>query len=312
MKRTLWIALFSIALSLEISFAGVLGPRERATSLRIQKSEVQDWKYLDVNTINCTISSYGQYADCLKSFSSGLEWPKGSGKTAVFTAGIWVIGRHQPSGLLRTAVQNYATEFRPGRIVTQFNTSTNDRSAADDPSKLIYHVYKISKKDTVGGTNPDYDQWPSYLGAPCGPNGKPLVLGDQQLWCVYNDADTAGHNKLGFTLPMGIEVQVNYFGFDSAGALGNTMFVQWKIINKSDASYDSVFVSLWSDTDLGDAADDMVGVDTLRNLAFAYNADNDDGTFHGYGSTPPADGFVLLYGPMVQSGKSDSAMTESG
>lgn len=70
-----------------------------------------EFKFLDGNQINCTINSSGPFADYLRTGQGGLEWPKGSGKTAVFTSGIWLIGRHAPSGQLRTAVQDYHTEY---------------------------------------------------------------------------------------------------------------------------------------------------------------------------------------------------------
>ena len=45
----------------------------------------------------------------------------------------------------------------------------------------------------------------------------------------------------------------------------------------------------WSNPDLGNAADDYVGCDTLLSLGFVYNGDNNDET--GYGTPPPAAGY---------------------
>lgn len=285
----------------------------------LQKAAIQEWKFFDINTIYCTINSAGPYCDYLRTNSSGLFWPKGTNKTAVFTAGMWVIGKHRPTGLLRTAVQDYSTEFQPGPILTTYNTSTNSVSAIADPTDKKYRIYKVHKKDSVGG-NPDYDEWPVDLGAPYiernGQPGyqkgedKPFLWGDQVLWCVYNDGNPGAHSATGRTNPMGIEIQTTYFGFDQPGALGNIMFMRWKIINKSDADYDSVFISMWSDTDLGDANDDLSGVDTLRKLAYVYNGDNDDGTASGYGNKPPADGFVFFQGPRVPGQPTDTALFE--
>ena len=283
------------------------------TDSKLGKTTVQEWKNFDVNTIQCVINSAGPYCDYLKTNSSGLYWPKGSGKTAVFTAGIWVVGVHRPTSTLRTAVQDYQTEFQPGPILGTFNTSTNKAVAGvdvGDPADQRYHIYKIIKKDSVGG-NPDYDNWPGDLGAPyidVDHDGKwtpgvdkPKLWGDQQLWCVYNDANSTNHAKTGTTQPMGIEIQTTYFGFNQPGALGNIMFMRWKIINKSDADYDSVFISMWSDTDLGGANDDYVGVDIPRKLGYVYNATNNDAM---YGDKPPADGFVFFQGPRIKNSDS--------
>ncbi len=275
-------------------------------SKKLGKTTVQEFKFFDINTIQCTINSAGPYCDYLRTNSSGLFWPKGSGKTAVYTAGMWVVGVHRPTGALRTAVQDYQTEYQPGPIFGTFNTTTNSGNLGD-PDDQRYHIYKVVRKDSVGG-NPDYDNWPGDLGAPyidVNGNGKwdagidkPKLWGDQQLWCVYNDGNSTKHAKTGTTKPMGIEIQATYFGFNQPGALGNIMFMRWKIINKSDADYDSVFISMWSDTDLGGAGDDYAGVDTTRKLGYVYNATNNDAT---YGSHPPSDGFVFFQGPRIKN-----------
>ncbi|MFA6469737.1 MAG: T9SS type A sorting domain-containing protein [Bacteroidota bacterium] len=285
----------------------------------LQKSAIQEWNFFDVNSLNATINSSGPYCDYLKTNSSGLEWPKGTKKTAVFTAGLWVIGKHKPTGHLRTAVQNYQTEYQPGPILSTFNTTTNSTSVLGDPSDPHYKIYKVHRKDSLGG-NPDYDNWPVHLGAPYtevnGTPGyqpgsdKPFLWGDQVMWVVYNDGNPAKHIGVGATNPMGIEIQTTYFGFDQSGPLGNTMFMRWKIINKSDADYDSVFFSQWSDTDMGDANDDMAACDTIRKLTYTYNGDNDDGSSAGYGAKPPADGFVFFQGPKVAGSSGDTALFE--
>ena len=287
---------------------------------KLNKVDSYEWKFFDVNTIQCTINSAGPYCDYLRTGTAGLFWPKGSGKTAVYTAGLWICGIHHPTDSIRTALQWYQSEFQPGPILSTFNTTTNDTSAAANSSDLKYHLYKINKGDgslPAGQRNPDYDNWPGDLGAPyidVNGNGrwdksidKPKLWGAQELWCVYNDLNLKNHYRTGTTMPMGFEVQTTYYGFHENGVLDNTMFVRWKIINKSDADYDSVFVSLWSDTDLGDGNDDMIGCDSLLNMVYTYNGDNND---RMYGSRPPADGFILLQGPKVPGGAKDSALSE--
>jgi hypothetical protein len=86
------------------------------------------------------------------------------------------------------------------------------------------------------------------------------------------------------------------------------MFIKWKIINKSDADYDSVHIGIWSDVDLGNANDDLPGCDTSLNLGYVYNGDDEDEGSAGYGTKPPACGFQLLQGPIVPGGSNDSAL----
>ena len=58
------------------------------------------------------------------------------------------------------------------------------------------------------------------------------------------------------------------------------------------------------DADVGGAADDYAGCDTLLNLGFCYNADNTDDS---YGNQPPALGIMILQGPVIAGGDQDSA-----
>jgi hypothetical protein len=165
-------------------------------------------------------------------------------------------------------------------------------------------------------------EWPGDLGAPyvdVNENGiwdpgidRPRFFGDQQIWGVINDVNDTLHSLLGATPPMGLEVQTLYYALDAPHPLENTMFIHWKIINKSDAHYDSTYVGIWSDVDLGDANDDLPGCDTTLALGYVYNGTDFDGTSHGYGSTPPAIGLLLLQGPVVPGAPDDSARMGDG
>ena len=57
-------------------------------------------------------------------------------------------------------------------------------------------------------------------------------------------------------------------------------------------------MDLWSDPDLGDAADDFVGCDTTLGMGIVYN-DGADVNFAGYVGGTPAAGYDFFQGPMV-------------
>ena len=60
-------------------------------------------------------TNFGSVAWDLTTGNSGLEFPKGSGKTAIFAGGLW-LGAHV-NGEVRTVVAEYSYEFGPGNMV---------------------------------------------------------------------------------------------------------------------------------------------------------------------------------------------------
>ena len=238
---------------------------------------------MDANNLDMALTNHGSLAFDLTTGNAGLIYPRGSTNTVVFAAGPWVGAT--VGGDLRVALGEYSQEFVPGPM-------RNGTFLADEPR---FRNFKIFRGDTTGF---DYLNWPVEDGAPVDGSGKPALLGDVMTWCVYNDADPTLHtNNAGATQPLGIEVQQSTIAFKRSGALGNAIFVKLKYINRGFDRLDDTYVTFWADPDLGGFTDDLVGCDTLRNLGFCYNATNQD---QQYGSDPPAVGFDLLRGPIVQ------------
>jgi len=140
----------------------------------------------------------------------------------------------------------------------------------------------------------------------------PDAPADQVIWAIYNDLDP--NSTLGFagSEPLGLEVQLTVWGYISDGALGNAFFRRAKIINKGGVTIDtigtkgafwidSMYVGQFSDPDIGNAGDDLVGCDTLLGLGYAYTAHATDGEFQKFNLPPPAVGYVLLQGPRITS-----------
>ncbi len=102
---------------------------------------------------------------------------------------------------------------------------------------------------------------------------------------------------------MGIEQQATIWGYSQTGALGNMFFRRYLLINKTDIlqgvnprTFDSMYVSMWSDPDVGDSGDDYAGCDTVLSVSYAYNGKGQDAI---YGGTVPAVGFDFFQGPLV-------------
>jgi hypothetical protein len=300
-------------------------PARKANTFGIQRPHrafsIDNVRRIDTNNINMFVTNYGSFAWDLGTGNPGGIYPKGTNKSAVFAAGLWLGA--VVAGEVRTVVAEYSQEYGPGAMVG---------GTFDDPTLPQYRTYKVVRysgdpQDTAHvEREPNeaaiedplvHHSWSEYM-AGAAPYGAPTrtyrlpvtdtsdptdsvdvvgpdVSGDMMLWAVYNDADPANHtNDAGNSTPLGVEIQQSTFAFNRQGALGNIVFLRWVIINKGSNQLDSMFVSIWSDTDLGGAADDLVGVDTTLSLGYTYNSTNNDQL---YGSAPPAVGYDFFQGP---------------
>ncbi len=156
----------------------------------------------------------------------------------------------------------------------------------------------------------DWNEWPATDGAPfkdVDNNGVynpsidiPGIPGaDQTLWHVSNDLDQTLTQDMYGSDPIGMEVQRTIWGYNRSGALGNAIFIKYKLINKSGYPINDMYVTKASDPDLGGATDDFVGCDTLLSLGFCYNGDGSDTQ---YGAAIPASGYDFLQGPIIFTG----------
>ena len=250
-------------------------------------------------------------------------------RAAVFASGLWMGAL--VNGEPRLAIAEYGQEYSPGVML---DDSTFDDSALPRVHPVQEVVrYTGNAQDTAHversaeetAADPLLDpllhhSWSEYLNG-AAPYGAPTrlwhmpvtdtpqegdsvfvlgpdVSGDQMIWSVYNDLDpsTRGATDAGNTDPMGVEVQQSTFGFEAQGALGNTLFLKFLIINKGENNLLNMFVSLWADPDLGGFTDDLVGVDTTLSLGYCYNATNNDRALR---PDAAGRGLRLLPGPAV-------------
>ena len=260
------------------------------------------------NNINTFIFNTGVFDQDLRTNNTpGFQWPAGSGKFAIFTAGLTIMG--YVNGQLRMAAASYTGEYMPGKVI--YN-SGNPVGYTDNTFKL----YKVSFGDNCNN-NPDWANWGLMVpyGAPYTDiNGNsqydpcidiPGVKDSKQTVFVYlTDAFPSQHNTSegfgGGTDPLFAEMSFTIWGYQGY-AVSDMHFMKFNIINKNTMLWDSVYVGIVSDPDVGDATDDYAGCDTVLNLAYCYNSDNMDGNGSGatYGANPPAAGFQLLKSPLV-------------
>ena len=237
-------------------------------------------------------------------YSSGLLW------------GAKIAGDPQ----VRVGGSGHRSGLQPGRVIST--------GVAEDPNLAHVRIYRVrpnyktadlsaeisdeglSAEEVRGQYEADWNSWPAQYGAPytdVDSNGTydptkdiPGVPGsDQTVWFVCNDLNPTNTADLYGTSPLGIECQITNWAYAQEGPLGNMFFKSFLLINKSTQTFDSMYVAMWSDPDLGFSDDDFSGCDTSLSLGFIYNAQNVDQT---YGSLPPpAAGFDFFQGPRVPS-----------
>jgi hypothetical protein len=257
---------------------------------------------LDGNNIKSEFSAKGIFDQDNRSGNlAGFEWPKGSGKTAIFTAGLSIAGFYQ--GQLREAMASYSGEFRPGFC-------NNGIAHTSDTFKF----YSVKRGDGPS-TNPDWLNWGLMVpyGAPfvdVNNNGiydpqidTPGVKGaSQTIFLCYTDGFPSSHNSGegfgGGTAPLYSEIHLTAWCY-SQPSYNDMQFLKYDVINKGTQPWTGTYFSIVSDPDLGWANDDYIGCDTTRNLGYCYNATNYD---QQYGTAPPAVGFIFLKGAYSKYG----------
>ena len=88
----------------------------------------------------------------------------------------------------------------------------------------------------------------------------------EKLNCT-NNVHTSATSLPGGTLPLGVEVQQISFAF-LQNNYNDMVFSQYRILNRSSQNWDSVYVSLVDDADIGDGGDDAAGCDSVKSIGF--------------------------------------------
>ncbi len=128
----------------------------------------------------------------------------------------------------------------------------------------------------------------------------------QAVWWTFNDFSGV-HTQSGGA-PVGIQATMLAYTYEDSGNenIENTTFYEMRIRNRSMEQIDSAYIGLWIDFDLGCPFDDLIGFDTLNDIAYAYNEDAVDGIsdcsdcngFNTYCEEVPMIGLQILRGPI--------------
>jgi hypothetical protein len=269
--------------------------------------------YISSNEIFMWMGNNGMNAHDPINDASGFYWPGGENAvlSAIFSDGLLWGGK--VNGEIRVNGATYRQGLTPGYILPS--------GLPSDPYEIKSKIFKL-KKDwqylppSAERSRYEYDyiNWPVDIGAPWDDNNddgvytlgidEPKIFGDETLFFVANDLDTLRSLYTYGSNPVGLEFQVTTFGYNNE-LLRDVVFKKFKIINKSPNSITDMYLTYWSDDDLGLAVDDYVGCDTLLNLAYTYNGDNNDEGY--YGTPPPAVGHLIVQPPIISAEPTDSA-----
>ncbi|KAA9327359.1 T9SS type A sorting domain-containing protein [Adhaeribacter soli] len=288
---------------------------------------------LDVTNIKPTILTGGDMfhvgSSVTSNFNPGFEVPRGSGKHSFISGALW-IGGHDAQNYLYLSAQTYRQSnqvgFWPGPVGTNHDPAHSTAYDKIWKVKKVQIQYHIQNFNTPGYSPPtDIATWPGNGNTANGEAAQlapfvdvnndgiyspgqgdyPDIKGDQALYQILNDK---GNVKAPYTYPLGYEVHVMHYGFDDATnrPIFNTLFSQYRIVNRGQVSLQDFYAGIWADFDLGNWDDDYVGCDTTTNRFFVYNGDNNDEdktytnaqgiqtTAFGYGLNPPVQSVQFL------------------
>lgn len=266
--------------------------------------------------------------------ATGFEFPKGSGKYTIYNSSLWVGGIDESDELHQTAeiYRNNGMDYWPGPI------SKNGSELSIDISTVIewQNVWKLNVEEISyhklhyweEGYEliDDIASWPAhgdeelnqaeYLAPFIDVDGDsiynpmsgdyPLIRGEQCIYFIINDVRE--HGETGGEM-LGLEIHGMAYEFHDSDDLpmDNTVFFNYKIFNRSENTYHDTYIGLFTDFDIGNFRDDYVGCDVSRGACYGYNGDSIDGNGEPefYGNFIPAQGMVILGGPLMNENETD-------
>jgi len=301
---------------------------------------------LYLNNVNAMFDASGShFFDYIR--GARFEVPKFGGKSTIFVNTPWIGGLTSDS-VLYLAAQRYGqgpnsgpaaskTDFYIGPVMDSSAYSIHTDSAWRymwnlKKSEIDYHIAHWNQP----GYQPIHDilTWPgngnTALGqaanlAPYYDNNAdghynamdgdyPLILGDQALFFIMNDDRNIHSETQGNKMKIEIHGMAYVFDLPGDSAFNNTVFLNYKVFNRSLRTYYNTYIGSFTDFDIGWANDDYIGCDVQRGSYFGYNGRPVDGTgqSYAYGAHPPAQSVTVLGGPLIDPDGKDNLRTENG
>ena len=302
------------------------------------------YEMLDINNINAFLGKDADLFYDRANSNPGFEAPAGSGKHTIYAFAPWLIGIYQDT-LRSNALKYLQNSLAPYPLAGPIMDIDNyekysekwDRVWKVSRSQIYYHQvhwadenYQPAEVIANWPAHGDPDKGEAEYIAPFvdyNDDGVynpmdgdyPEILGDQAIFVIYNmirpivllsrDDETVNLPVL-LASTSKTEVHGLFYAFDCEidSAVNNTIFARLRFINRSDNVYTDSYLGLWTDTDIGNATDDYIGCDVMRNSFYGYNGDPVDEGSNGYGEFLPAQSITLLKGVKMDPDEEDNAV----
>lgn len=283
----------------------------------------------NINNLAYWLSADGESGHNPYEGVSGGIYPRGTAAIIYADGCVWgakVNGNIKVGGQTYLSGTQSSTNriFRIRKDCRSLTSGDVKEEAAEFFNITTYEVTELQAQSIIDQYKENWKNWPVEEGAPfvdVDYNGSynPVLDGtglpdaslgdypglidvDQVIWFKVNDLDTSKTRNLYGSDPLGIEMQVTVWGYNQRNSkLGQAIFKKYKIKNISTDTFEEMYLSQFSDADIGEYSNDLVGCDPDLECAYAYNGQPVDYEFSNYGINPPACGYTLLQGPIVPS-----------
>ncbi len=245
------------------------------------------------NQIDYWTSNTGSFAYNFSETMPGFRWVNDPA-ILYFATGLYLGGKKQGTGGNPDTISVTHTEFTPkyeldaGRIL---NNGPFGSLTVENPDTSAAKVFVLPEHSGI---------WP--LEAPHDELGNPLKLSARDTWTVFNDVWARTRNTDQFSLSpgFGIECQRQTFQFLEY-PFDQSVLVRLRMINKSDATYDSCFFGLWADPDVGlESSDDLSIVDSTLPCLMTYSNPT------GSDQSTSATGMLVIQSPVTAGNVNDT------
>jgi hypothetical protein len=274
----------------------------------------QNHAQLTINGVHTTVFSNGLIGPATPN-GNGMEAPAGTGRSPLFTSGIW-IGGNSPDNQLKFAAHLYGTpgerDFFPGPLTIDGTATISPEVSAtydqvwsvDQADVLLHRAYFDCLADPGcdpaiafpgGYTIPaSFLSWPAMGDVEAGQDTYLAPFYDRDGDGVYAPVNGDHPCVLGeqalYTIfndrldvhtqsgggAIGLEVHMMPFAYTSDPALQHTAFVHYTLINRGTQTLSDVRIGHFADFDLGCGDDDVVGTDVGRSMVYVANGDDND------------------------------------